>query len=47
MSEKYIGIILLANRHKPCLPFLNTMAYTIIDHLLELSEIDWSGRLYA
>ena len=44
---KNIGIILLANRHKPCAPFLNTMAYTIIDHLLELPEIDWAGRLHA
>ena len=44
---KKIGIILLANRHKPCSPFLSTMAYTIIDHLLNLPEIDWAERLHA
>lgn len=44
---KKIGIILLVNRHKPCSPFLSTMAYTIIDHLLNLPEIDWAERLHA
>ena len=44
---KKIGIILLVNRHKPCSPFLSMMAYTIIDHLLNLPEIDWAERLHA
>lgn len=43
---KDIGMMLFVNKHKPSAPFLNTMAYTIIDQILGLPEIDWSERLH-
>lgn len=46
IQDKGIGFMLLVNKHKPCAPFLNTIAYTIIDNILGLPKVDWSGRLH-
>lgn len=46
VPEKDIAMMLVVNKHKPCAPFLCTIAYTIIDNILNLPSIDWSIRLH-
>jgi len=42
-SEK-LGVVMLMNLHKPCVPIINTLLYTIFDSILGLTPIDWSAR---
>ena len=46
IPNKNLGMMLFVNKHKPSAPFLNEMAYTVIDHVLSLSGIDWPERLH-
>ncbi len=41
------GMFLIANKHKPVIPFLFAVVYTIIDKLIGFPEIDWFERMDA
>lgn len=45
LPDKKIGITMLMNLHKPCMPFIFTLAYQIFDNLLGYDVIDWSSRI--
>ena len=47
IREKKLGFMLMVNRHKPCSPYMFTLAYTIIDRALGLPAVDWPARLRA
>ena len=44
LPKEKIGIVCLVNLHKPCVLFLNSLWYTIMDNLLGLEPVDWSER---
>lgn len=46
MPEQKLGIMIQVNRHKPLSPFLNEIAYTLIDHALGMPDVDWAKRLH-
>lgn len=39
------GMFMIANKHKPVIPFLFAVVYTIIDNLMGLPEINWFERM--
>ncbi len=41
------GFILLMNLHKPCIPIIKTLLYTMLDNVLGLPEVNWSERFHA
>ncbi len=45
MPNDDFGFMLLMNLHKPCIPIIKTLLYTLIDNALELPAIDWSARI--
>lgn len=45
--EQDFYMFLVANRHKPVVPFLMEMLYTAVDHYLGVSDVDWTKRLHA
>lgn len=46
LPDKNLGMMLFVNKHKPSAPFLNEMAYTVIDTVLGYPETDWAERLH-
>ena len=45
LPKQKLGVVILVNLHKPCTPIIFTLLFTIIDKILGLPSIDWSGRL--
>jgi CubicO group peptidase (beta-lactamase class C family) len=43
LPEEQIGVVVLCNTHGSILPY--TISFNVIDRLLELEPVDWSGRL--
>jgi CubicO group peptidase (beta-lactamase class C family) len=41
------GYVIMANRHKPLMPFILSMKHTLLDAGLGLSPIDWIEKLQA
>lgn len=46
LPDQELGIMILLNKHKPTAPFLSTMAYTIIDTVLGMPQVDWAARMH-
>lgn len=43
LPEEQIGVVVLCNTNGSILPY--TISFNVIDRLLELEPVDWSGRL--
>lgn len=47
MPQARAGFVLLMNLHKPCIPIIKTLLYTMLDNVLGLPAVDWSARFHA
>jgi CubicO group peptidase (beta-lactamase class C family) len=46
LPQQKISIAMLMNRHKPCVPIIYTLLYTLIDRMLGFPEVDWTARIH-